>query len=138
MIDLSQFDDLASTQEAGIAVEIKGPDRRTPLGLTITIAGPDSSRQKLAVHEILNARLASEDAAPQSAADIERNQTAVMAKATISWSPNPKFDGKEWECNADNATALYRKYPFILEQVRAKADNRAAFTKGSSTSSVEP
>lgn len=136
MIDLDQYDTKAE-QETGIAVEIKGPDRRTPLGLTIVVAGPDSERQRAAIREITNARLAAEDAAPLSAADIERNTVAVLAAATVSWSPNPKFDGKEWECNADSAAALYRKYPFVFEQMRAKAENRAAFTKGSVTPSAE-
>jgi hypothetical protein len=135
-LDLSAFDSLAATQEAGIDVEIKGPDRRTPLGLTIRVAGPDSERQKSAYREIANARLASENADPVSATDIEHNILSVLAKATVSWSPNPSFDGQERECTAENAVALYRRYPFIFEQVRAKAENRASFIKGSATPSA--
>ena len=127
MVDLSAFDTLAVSQDEGIDVDVKAPDRRTPLGLTIRVAGPDSARQKAARNEITNARLADENAHPMSADDIESSMLKVLAKATVSWSPNPKFDGDERECSEANAAALYRKYPFIFEQVRAKAENRAAF-----------
>ena len=136
-VDLSAFDTLASTQETGIDIDIKGPDRRTTLGFTIRVAGPDSDRQKAAYRDITNARLAAEDAAPMSAADIEKNIVTVLSRATISWTPNPKFGGEEKECTVDNVAAVYKAYPFILEQVRAKAENRAAFTKGSVAPSAE-
>lgn len=133
-VDLSQFDSLAATQEGGVDVEVKGPDGRTPLGLTIRVAGPDSARQRAAYEEIANARLASESTDPISAADIRRNTISVLSRATVSWTPNPIVDGAELECSADNAAKVYQRYPFILDQVRVRAENRAAFTKGSAVS----
>lgn len=125
MIDLDKF---ATVDE--IDVEIKGPDRRTPIGLTIRIAGPDSDRQRKAADAITNERLADENAAPLTADDIRKRTIEVLAKATVSWSPDVKVGGEDLQCSEANARLVYEMYPFILEQVRAKAENRAAFIKG--------
>jgi hypothetical protein len=45
LLDLSRFDALQVAQEAGLEVEIKDPNGKK-MGITIRIAGPDSTRQR--------------------------------------------------------------------------------------------
>lgn len=133
--DLSAFDDLAAVQNEGIDVDIKGPDGKTPLGFSIKVAGPDSDRQKAAIRELQDKRLAEEDAAPFKAEDGERNTLIIFAKSTISWTP-VKIDGAELSHSEDNAVKLFTRYPFILEQVVKKAGGRTAFLKRLSEASA--
>lgn len=127
--DLAQFDDLQKKQEAGIDVEINGPDGK-PLGFSIKIAGPDSERQRKASEEIMDERLLSDSAAPANAADLTRARVQGLAKSTISWTPF-KLDGGEYAYSEENAQKLYVRFPWLREQVEAKAGRRAAFMKPS-------
>jgi len=137
--DLSRFDDLQARQEEGLQVEIKGPDLRTKLGVTITVTGPDSKRVRAALHDMQQQRLDAEDTAPLLAAEIDANERRIMAKATLSWlPPKLKFGGKEYECSEAAAFDLYMRYPFIFDQVRQRAGRRTSFTKRSTPPSAAP
>ena len=126
--DLSAFDGLNEAQENGIDVEIKDPSGN-PIGVSIKIAGPDSSKQKKAVQALTNERLAAEDIAPVTAQDIETNTLKILAGSVISWTPIV-LDGADLPCSEENALRLFR-FPFIREQVERKAGKRAGFMKRS-------
>lgn len=123
--DLSIFDGLQAVQDEGIDVPILGPDQK-PLGFTIRVAGPDSERQRAAIQKMADERLESQDASLPTAADIEARQTRGLAMSVMSWTPF-KFRGSVLPCNEPNAILLFQTYPFIRDQVAAKAGSRQAF-----------
>ena len=125
LADLSQFDALQAAQEAGLDVEIRGPDNKK-LGFTIRIAGPDSVRQRRAIEKMAAERLASDDPTPLSPAELFDRQTRGLAIATISWTPF-KLDGTVYELNEENAYKLYTRFAFIRDQVAERAGRRSAF-----------
>ena len=51
--------------------------------------------------------------------------TEALAAATVSW--NLTENGKELECNRENARKLYREVAFIREQVLSFSNDRANF-----------
>lgn len=133
--DLADFDALQASQEEGIDVAINGPDGK-PLGFSIRIAGPDSERQKQASEDIVNERLNSGDASPATASDLMSARIRGLAKSTISWTPF-KLDGGEYKYSEDAARRLYLRFPWMREQVEAKAGKRAAFLKPSAAPASE-
>lgn len=128
-IDLDQFSGLIEAQEQGFAVPIKGPDGVTDLGLTITVAGPDSARQKKARQKQINRRIAKRNPGPMTAEELAETEIEMLSEITISWAPSVKVGGKELTCSIENAATLYRSYPFIAEQVNLAAGSRADFLK---------
>jgi len=135
-LDLAVFDQMQKAQEEGIDVPIRGPDGKD-LGFSIKIAGPDSERQRRAIDTIRDERLQSMDPTPLTAEQIGHQNIRGIALATISWTPF-KLDGMEPPCTENQAIALYKRFPFIREQVEAKAGSRASFIRHSSGDSSNP
>lgn len=135
-MDLSQFDTLSAAQEQGIDVEILDPAGK-PIGVSIKMAGPDSERAKKAQRRITNARLARRNLKPLTAEEIEEEVMASLGDMTISWSPIT-LDGADLPCTPDNAAKLYRRFPFIRDQVNEAAGDRAGFLQPSASPSAKP
>lgn len=127
-IDLAKFDKLAENQEKGADVAILGPDGKTPLGFSIRVAGPDSEKQRKAVETLQNEQLAREDLTELTAEDIGLRRVRGLAMSIISWDEF-QLDGQPYKLTVENATKLFQRFPFIREQVEAKAGKRAAFLK---------
>lgn len=130
VFDLASLDPLIEAQEAGIEVEVKGPDGKPlgPNGWRVRVAGQDSARFRAAQAEITQERLDSENI-EVSADDLQRNAVRILAKCIISWTPII-LGGKELECNERNARMLLERYGFIREQLERKAGNRKLFFRG--------
>lgn len=129
-VDLDQFSGLVEAQEQGYPVQIRAPDG-SDLGLTITVAGPDSDRQRKARQKQINRRLAKRNAAPMDAAEIEASGIGLLSETIISWSPAIKLGGKELSYSAENARKVLTAFPFIREQLDAAAGSRADFLQPS-------
>lgn len=125
--DLAVYDGLKKTQEDGIDVHIKDPAGHD-LGMVIRVAGPDSERQKKAVQKLQDERLQSEDVMPMTAEEIARRQVRGLAMSVIGWSKTI-VGGRELKYSEENAVELFNRFPWIREQVEAKAGKRAAFLK---------
>lgn len=126
--DLSAFDGLTAAQEEGIDVTINGPDG-TPLSppVVITIAGPDSERQKAAQRKQADIRLRRRQRT-MSAKEAEEAGLDILAASIIAWTPF-KVGGKVLELTKDNAKMVLQRYPFIQEQLDLAAGDRAGFIK---------
>ena len=124
--DLSAFDGLLTQQEEGVAVEIIHPATGEPLGLTITVAGPDSTRAKTAERAMINRRLKAQKTKPMTADELQAEGLRKLAACAISWD-GMVSDGKPLECNVENAMLAFERAPWIAEQVAEAAGNRAAF-----------
>lgn len=123
--DLSAFDDLSKLQDDGIDVPILHPASGDALGITIRVAGPDSTRQRQARQAIMNKRLQRRNQRMR-ATDIEDENIAVLARSILSWS-GVKVSGAELDCNVENAENVLRRFPFIREQIEQAAGDRAGF-----------
>ncbi len=128
MTDLSEFAGLAQVQDDGIDVAILHPGTGEELGISIRVAGPDSQRQKKARNAINNERLQKSRNKRLTAAELEADAIKLTAASIISWTGVVE-NGKEIELNADNASTLLTRYPFIYEQLSSAVGDRAGFIK---------
>lgn len=129
-IDLSSFEDAIQKQEKGIDVPILGMDGKTPLGLTIRVAGPDSDRAQKAQEELADELIEQENMTRLNARDAAKRGIKYLARITIGWAPDVVLDGQELAYSPENAERVYTKFRFIREQVDRAAGNRARFIKG--------
>ncbi|MEY9719760.1 hypothetical protein ABIA22_002250 [Sinorhizobium fredii] len=131
-VDLSGLEALVQSQEEGIDVEILN-ERGQPLGLTIHIVGPDSERMQKAIRDI-PAEFAKAAAERESLGEAPEDEgdarmIAILARATVSWAPNPKIGGHVIPFTEENVRNLYKKFLIIKEQIEAKAVRRVSFTR---------
>ncbi len=124
-VDLDAFSGLAKAQEAGYPVQIKGPDG-SDLGLTITMAGPDSDRQQKARRRVIERRIAAQQLGAMTPEQVSDENMTVMAESVIGWTPL-KFGGAELPYTPANAVKVFKAFPFIYEQVIGIASSRASF-----------
>lgn len=129
-IDLSSFEDAIQKQEKGIDVPILGMDGKTPLGLTIRVAGPDSDRAQRAQEELADELIEQENMTRLNARDAAKRGIKYLARITIGWTPDVVLDGQELAYSPENAEKVYTRFRFIREQVDRAAGNRARFIKG--------
>lgn len=132
--DLAAYDGLTKAQEDGLAVDILDPAGE-PTGIIITVAGPDSERYKAAEQKQIDKRLKRRSAAPMNAAEIAQASLEGLADCVISWSP-VTLDGADLPMTAENAVKLFTRFPWIREQVNAKAGDRTSFLKSLSSGSA--
>lgn len=136
-IDLATFDAAIEQMETGLDVPIIGMDGK-PLGLTIRVAGPDSSRVQAAREAMHQEAVESERLTPLSAAESYAQGTKFLAKLTIGWTPTVTVDGEVLEYTEANAIRVYEKYRFIRQQVDNAAGSRAGFFLASRKPSAKP
>ncbi|RVP96966.1 hypothetical protein [Sinorhizobium meliloti] len=132
-VDLSGLEALVQSQEEGIEIEILN-EQAKPIGLKIRVVGPDSDRMQKAVRDVA-AEFAKAAADRESLGearedDSDARMVAILAKATMSWSPNPKIGGSVVPFSEENVRNLYTKFRIIREQVEVRAVRRGSFTKG--------
>ncbi len=136
-MDLSTLD-TSDMANAGAVLHLNGPtgqplfedDGVTPV--TITLLGEDSDVVVKANAEAANRFLRSAmGSSQQITAEASRaNELKKFAAATVAWS-GIVIDGEAPACNAASATALYRRFPWIADQVRVFISDRANFLKAS-------
>lgn len=126
--DLATFDGLVEAQEAGLDVEILSPDGKPlgPDGFRIKIAGVDSKRFRSIRREFISDDLARQTTADLTPEEQDDRQIRTLARCTLSWSA-VRLGGEELPFTEVNARMLYRRFPFIRDQVEMKAGRRAAF-----------
>ncbi len=106
-LDLSSLDAAIKRQDEGLAVEIKGLDGKTPLGLTIKVAGPDSQRAQKAQEELADEMIAREELSTKaSAKEATERGIKFLARVTLGWEPAVKLDGEELGYSVKNAETL--------------------------------
>ncbi|EHK78078.1 hypothetical protein SM0020_10380 [Sinorhizobium meliloti CCNWSX0020] len=131
-VDLSGLEALVQSQEEGIEIDILN-EQAKPIGLKIRVVGPDSDRMQKAVRDVAAefAKAAAERESLGEARDDDSDarMVAILAKATMSWSPNPKIGGSVVPFAEENVRNLYTKFRIIREQVEVRAVRRGSFTK---------
>ena len=126
--DLTAFDGLQAAQDEGVQVEILHPGTFEPLGVTIIVAGPDSTHARDFDRTVINRRLKGRKTKPLDAGEVQDAASKKLAACTLSWT-GVIDGGKVLECNRENALLVYNRLPFIAEQVAEAAGDRAVFIK---------
>ncbi|WP_322887195.1 hypothetical protein U8C36_09605 [Sinorhizobium medicae] len=131
-VDLSGLEALVQSQEEGIDIDILN-EQDKPIGLKIRVVGPDSDRMQKAMRDVAaefaKAAAERESLGEAPAYDVDARLVAILAKATVSWSPNPKIGGSVVPFSEENVRNLYTKFRIIREQVEVRAVRRGSFTK---------
>jgi len=124
--DLAAFDGFNAAQNDGVAIEIVHPGTGEPLGVTITVAGPDSDQAKKADRAMINRRLKAQKTKMLTAEELQAEALRKLAACVLSWE-GMVSDGKPLECITENAVLAFERAPWLAEQVAEAAGNRAAF-----------
>jgi len=105
----------AESHESGAEINIVSPVDGQMTDVFITIKGVDSRTwrqvKKEQTREIINARADGK----MDSLDYDLMDAKALATSTVSWRGIVK-DGKEYECNYDNALALYKDAPSVVAQ----------------------
>lgn len=129
--DLSGLEALVQSQEEGIEIELLN-EKNEKLGLTVRVVGPDSDRMQKALRDVAaefaKAAVAAGDLGATVNEDEGARMSAILSKATLGWSPNPKIGGQVIPFSEENVRNLYAKFKIIRDQVEAKAARRASFS----------
>lgn len=127
--DLSSLSTSALSND-GAEVEILTLDG-DPTGVKFTVAGTDSNiyktEQRKIQQKLLKTMMGKKKDIDLSATD--EDALHVLAKCTLSWE-NVVYNGKELECNYNNAKMIYTEVDVIREQVSTFINDRANFIKG--------
>lgn len=135
-MDLSTLDTSAVANE-GAVLHLNGPtgqplfqdDGETPVSLTLL--GEDSDVVTKANNEAANRFLRTMGSAQQITAEVSKaNELKKFAAATVDWA-GIVVDGKEIPFSTASAGTLYRRFPWIADQVRVFISDRANFLKAS-------
>lgn len=130
VVDLSDIMASIRRQDEGIVVDIMGPDGKTPLGLRIRVAGPDSARAIAAQDEITEEFLTAKNGDKPTSVAYSVRQARWLAKITLGWEGVVRYDGIDHEFSEAVALELYSRVRFILDQVNRAAGDRSRFTNG--------
>lgn len=126
--DLSQLDTSKGAEE-GRELVIKHFQTGEPVGITLRVHGADSAayrdcmrRQQRQIAD----RMAKNRKLRLTVDEMEANGLELLAAVTIGWSPFD-LDGKDFPWSEENAAALYRRFPWIRDQVDEFVGDRANF-----------
>lgn len=135
-MDLSTLD-TSELANQGALLELRDPAGNPVLQedgypVTLTLLGEDSDVVTQINNRNANQFLRGTAGSGQTVtAEMSRtNEINKFAAATVGWS-GIVVDGEEVAFSADAAKGLYRRFPWIRDQVRAFIGDRANFTKAS-------
>ena len=128
MLDLKS---LASESYETAVMAVRHPDTGEDIpGVTITLASMDSERFRKAKNAIVNRRLSDMTGRRMTAERAEEETLDGLAAITVKWT-GIVYDGAEQPCDTDHVKAVYRKVPWLREQVDMFVGQRANFLKPS-------
>lgn len=127
--------DTLDLSEKGVTVPILSLTTGLPIedggvAVTFTVKGSDSEAFQEAQLEMERQRnrvlgAGGKFSANEAVADL-------LCRVTLGWTGIFDRDGKPWPFTPDNAKKLYLGAPAIRDQIGARVNNRANFTKASS------
>jgi hypothetical protein len=129
-MDLSKLNSVDACDN-GAVCEILHPATGEPIGAKITLAGIDSQIYRKAQRALSNKRLKQlvgrgvVNRTP-TVEEFEYETIEMLAKCTLAWE-GIVWEGKELQCNFENAKMLYTKLIWLRDQVDAFINDRANF-----------
>ena len=125
-MDLAKLD-IVSPANEGVWMELEHPVTGEPLGVKIKLAGTDSDYYKKELRRQQNKRL-KKGIRNINAEELEAEAVELLVACTLDWE-GVELEGQALECNPENVRKIYKKFPWIKEQVDAFINNRANFIK---------
>lgn len=133
MLDLATL--ASDTYETAVMV-VRHPETGDELAsedgspVSITLASMDSDKFRKAKNAIINRRLRDQSGQPMTAEKIEDETLDGLAAVTVAWA-GVMFEGRTLDCTPDNVKSLYRRLPWLREQVDRFVGVRGNFMKPS-------
>ena len=125
IMDLKDLDVVAAANR-GADVELVHPITREPLDATITILGRDSDEYRAAISEQARKRAQSRNKGAISFAEADDGAMEILVACTIGWDGIVE-NGDPIQFSLAEARRIYKKYPWIREQVDEALADRALF-----------
>lgn len=136
-MDLASIDTVKGAN-AGAEVKLYHPSTNEDMGITICVLGKDSdefqkinrAQSKRRMEKLSKGGFRGANIPLES---IEQDGLELLASLTKTWKQGDKqtltLDGVELACNKDNAVLIYKRFPWIKEQVDSFIGDRANFIK---------
>ncbi len=128
-MDFSEIKSSVVDQDKGFEIEILDPVDGKATGITFTVSGPDSEKQRKASLAMMD-ELA-EMAGSDGRVTAEHRETArlnMLARCVLGFSI--KEDGKSIPFNHQNCVRVLKVGTWLQAQVDAAASDRSLFLKG--------
>lgn len=106
--------------------------------ITIRCAGPDSDAFQKANRKLQDRRMQQTlrgGKRKMTSEDLDEDAIELLAACTMGWSDTLHMDGEKHPYSHDNAKNLYRRFPWIREQVNRFVGDRANFFRGADNGS---
>lgn len=130
MADLQLLDSVALAN-TGEKLVLLHPATEEELDITITLMGSDSDEYRNSIKkrfEQAQRQAKSKKSTDMDLDEAEEKSRDLLAKMTLAWE-NVEEAGKKVTCTLENAKDLYKKYPWIREQVEKFISDRSNFIK---------
>lgn len=129
-MDLSQLD----VQEGCSTLVLRHPvtdepliDEETKEEVSIDLLGVESKKMQSVQHRLANARLSKGMKGGKlkiTAEQLEASSLDLLTEATVGWK-HIKVDGNKPPCTSENIRMVYKRFPFVVEQVDEFITDRA-------------
>jgi len=144
-IDIGDIDTVKGSNE-GFDVELYHPGTNADIGIIITVLGKDSDefqkitrqQNKKRMDRMSKNGFRSGKVAPPSQDEIDSDNLDMLAGCTTGWKVidddgvelgTMLLDGDEVPFSTENAKKIYKRFPWIKEQVDTAIGDRANFIK---------
>ena len=118
--------DCAARAERGACLEVLDPLSGEGTGVSITLAGADSSIYRNASSALVRRRLKNGSRTAFDPDKVREEGIEILAACTLSWK-GVVVDGKTLPCTRENAVMLYSRFPWLREQAESFIADRAAY-----------
>ena len=125
-MELTQFDVVSPANE-GVWMNLEHPVTGEPLEVKIKLAGVDSDYYKKELRRQQNKRF-KKGFRKMNAEELESETIGLLVACTLDWE-GVELEGQALECNPENARKIYKRFPWIKEQVDNFINDRANFLK---------
>lgn len=125
--DMSALDCVPQAN-AGAIMDVLHPVKGTKTGIQITLAGMDSDRYRDFKRSRQNKKIREQGPGPLTVEDIEEVGLDALVELTLGWKM--RVDGADLPCTPANVKAVYKRFPWLKEQVDAFVAQRANFMNG--------
>ncbi|NJB67496.1 hypothetical protein GGQ74_001136 [Desulfobaculum xiamenense] len=126
-LDLASLDTAARAEE-GAVLQLRHPATEEPLGVYVTLAGADSGICRKAQMAIGRKRIRRMKTGAVSPEEAEEEALELLSRCTLGWE-GVTVDAQVLDFSRENAVALYRRFPWIREQVDRFIGDRANYIK---------
>lgn len=124
-VDLTSLDVIAAADD-GAVLELLHPVSGQTLGVQIRLIGADSENYRKAMRSAAAKRVNSRSRTALSPEELDREALNILAQATLGWE-GVVIDGETVSFSRDQAVGLYKRFPWIREQVEAFVNDRGNF-----------